>query len=93
MSSQPPTKYVPERTCIACRRKGPQAEFVRLRKTETGWEVSQGKREGRGAYVCKDNPACHTEKRLRRALGASAESVANALSANTPSSGTSMNTI
>ncbi|WP_245900572.1 YlxR family protein [Deinococcus yavapaiensis] len=88
LSSPQSTKHVPERSCVACRRKGPQAEFVRLRKTETGWEVSQGQREGRGAYVCKDNSACHTEKRLRRALGASAASVANALS-----SGTFMNTI
>lgn len=93
MNRPNPTKHVPERTCVACRRKGPQAAFVRLRKTDAGWEVSEGKREGRGAYVCKDNLACHAEKRLRRALGASAASVANALSAKATSSGTSMNTI
>lgn len=73
--------HVPERTCIACRRKRPQHELLRLTRLERGWQLSAGPRAGRGAYVCVDTPACWAEKRLRRTLGASAPDVSERLRA------------
>lgn len=45
----------PERTCIGCRRKGRQSEFLRIRRASDGrLEVDQtGRQSGRGAYVCR----------------------------------------
>ncbi|MBB6097733.1 hypothetical protein HNR42_001150 [Deinobacterium chartae] len=76
---EPRTPHVPERTCVACRRKRPQAELLRLRREGTGWVLEQGRRSGRGAYLCADSPECWTEKRLRRFLRGSAPSVSEAL--------------
>lgn len=61
-------RHCPERTCVACRRKRPQGELVRVTRTAEGWRVLWGKRAGRGAYVCADSPECWQEKRLRRAF-------------------------
>ena len=61
-------KHVPERTCIACRGKFPQAELIRIRKTSSGWSLDPIT-VGRSVYVCH-NPLCHTEKKLKRMLGA-----------------------
>ncbi|GAA5502885.1 hypothetical protein Dxin01_02632 [Deinococcus xinjiangensis] len=72
-------KHIPERTCVACRRKRPQPDFVRLSKVAGVWTVQVGGRVGRGAYVCADNPACWQEKKLRRAFGAAAQKVAEQL--------------
>lgn len=79
-----PPRHVPERTCVACRRKRPQAEFVRVTRTADGWRVLPGGRTGRGAYVCADSPTCWAEKRLRRAFGGSAPAVSAALAALNP---------
>ncbi len=70
--------HVPERTCVACRRKRPQGEFVRLTRTPQGWRALSGARTGRGAYVCADTPGCWAEKRLKR-LGGSAQQVSTEL--------------
>ncbi|MFB9992273.1 YlxR family protein [Deinococcus oregonensis] len=69
-------RHLPERSCVACRRKRPQAEFVRVVRQEGVWAVQAGKRSGRGAYVCSDSPACWQDKKLRRAFGAQAVQVA-----------------
>jgi predicted RNA-binding protein YlxR (DUF448 family) len=69
-------RHTPERSCVACRRKRPQAEFVRVTKQEGVWAVQTGNRSGRGAYVCADSPACWQDKKLRRAFGAQAVQVA-----------------
>ncbi|ANE43564.1 YlxR family protein [Deinococcus puniceus] len=69
-------RHTPERSCVACRRKRPQVEFVRVTKQEGVWAVQLGKRSGRGAYVCSDSPACWQDKKLRRAFGAQAVQVA-----------------
>lgn len=66
----PKAPHVPERTCVACRRKRPQGELLRLTRTPEGWQWQEGARSGRGAYVCADTPACWEEKRLRRLGGA-----------------------
>lgn len=49
-----PQGHIPERTCIACGRKLPKWELVRLVRTPEGnIEVDpKGKKSGRGAYLC-----------------------------------------
>ncbi|UBV43995.1 DUF448 domain-containing protein [Deinococcus taeanensis] len=66
---------------MACRRRRPQAAFIRVAREGGVWGVQEGHRSGRGAYVCADSPSCWQEKRLRRAFGAQAPGVAQALSA------------
>ena len=62
------TRFVPVRTCIACRKSGDKNGFLRIVKRSDG-EIFldfEGKSEGRGAYVC-DNVDCIkklTEKKL-----------------------------
>ena len=66
-------KHVPLRTCIACQKKRPKRELVRVvRRPEGGIEIDpKGKLSGRGAYLCLDR-ACLEEalqqKKLARAL-------------------------
>jgi predicted RNA-binding protein YlxR (DUF448 family) len=44
-----------ERTCIACRRKGPKAGFARLVSEAGSVRLDPGFRlPGRGAYICRD---------------------------------------
>lgn len=54
----------PQRTCIACRRKGDQASFLRVRSdgAKLGWAPHAAL--GRSAYLCP-HAAC-LEKGLRR---------------------------
>ncbi|MEW6421811.1 MAG: YlxR family protein [Deinococcota bacterium] len=81
----PLERHCPERTCVACRRKRPQDELVRVTQTVEGWRVLPGKRTGRGAYVCADSPECWQERRLRRALREDARAVSAQLhTLNTP---------
>ncbi len=49
-------KHVPQRTCVACRRKGPKAGFVRIVRSAGGEYVVDPPRTtpGRGAYLCRD---------------------------------------
>ncbi|OGO16727.1 MAG: hypothetical protein A2Z15_05760 [Chloroflexi bacterium RBG_16_50_11] len=58
-------KAQPQRTCAACRKIKPKREMVRLARTPGGdVEIDiSGKREGRGAYLCRDR-ACW-EKALK----------------------------
>jgi uncharacterized protein len=49
-----PTKHVPQRTCIVCRQVKAKRELVRIVRTDTGVVVdTSGKKQGRGAYLCK----------------------------------------
>lgn len=52
-------KHVPQRTCVACRKKVDKRQLTRLvNSAEEGLIVDpSGKRNGRGAYLC-DDPAC-----------------------------------
>ncbi len=52
-------KHIPERTCIACRVVRSKWELVRVVRLTTGEVVvdESGKRNGRGAYLCR-NRAC-----------------------------------
>jgi len=52
-------RATPQRTCIACRQVKNKCEMVRLVRTIQGQvEIDiKGKKEGRGAYLCRDR-AC-----------------------------------
>ncbi len=52
-------KHVPQRSCIVCRRKDEKRQLTRLVRTpDEGVVVDPtGKRNGRGAYLCR-RPAC-----------------------------------
>jgi len=53
------SKHIPERTCVACRKKSAKEEFLKIVKCENSAVIDEsGKDEnGRGAYVCR-NKAC-----------------------------------
>ena len=53
----------PIRTCVACSRKGPKAEFIRVGSLDGRVEMQP---QGRGAYLCID-AAC-IEKAFKRRL-------------------------
>jgi uncharacterized protein len=71
--------HSPERTCVACRRKRPQGELLRLTKVNGVWTVQYKQRTGRGSYLCFDTPACWAEKRLKRSFGAQAGAISTQL--------------
>lgn len=49
------SKHIPERTCVACRKKGEKKEFLKIVKSgETAVIDESGRLDGRGAYICKD---------------------------------------
>ncbi|GGM94732.1 hypothetical protein GCM10007092_05070 [Thermus composti] len=76
------SRHVPIRMCVACRRRRPKGELLRILLTPEGFVLDpSGKRPGRGAYVCPDNPECWKEKKLRRFAGAKAKALAEALAA------------
>jgi len=52
-------KHVPQRTCIACRKKTDKRRLTRIVQTAEMSIVidSTGKKNGRGAYIC-DQEAC-----------------------------------
>ena len=62
-------KKIPMRTCIGCREMKPKPELMRVVRTPDG-EVTldlTGRKNGRGAYVCK-NKECLQKIRKRKAL-------------------------
>jgi predicted RNA-binding protein YlxR (DUF448 family) len=61
-------KHVPLRSCIACRAKRPKRELVRIVRTPAGTiEIDRdGKRSGRGAYLCPDQECWETALRHRK---------------------------
>ena len=62
----PRPKHVPERSCVACRRKSAKGDFVRVARTAAGEVVApaEAKTPGRGAYLCR-TAAC-VELALRK---------------------------
>ena len=72
---RPKQRHIPERTCIACRTKRPKRDLVRVVCAAAG-EVhidETGKRNGRGAYLCRQRDCWeHALRRgsLNRALSA-----------------------
>ncbi|MFN3368102.1 MAG: YlxR family protein [Thermus sp.] len=73
-------KQLPIRMCVACRRRRPKGELLRILLMPEGFRLDPtGKLPGRGAYVCPDNPECWTEKKLRRFAGGRAKALSKAL--------------
>jgi len=50
-----PSKHMPQRTCVACRKVRPRQELIRLVRISNGSvEVdTSGRKAGRGAYLCR----------------------------------------
>lgn len=73
--AQPRPKLKPQRTCVLCRQVSEKRELIRfVRTSEEGVQFDpSGKRNGRGAYVCRDvtcwqeNGFDSPEKALKRA--------------------------
>lgn len=67
--SKPRQKHVPMRTCVACREEKPKRELVRVVLTpEDGIVIDEtGKRNGRGAYLCRQR-RCWEEALKRGSL-------------------------
>lgn len=60
--------YIPQRMCIACRQMKPKGELIRIVKSNDTVMLDESKRrDGRGAYICK-NDECITAAKKRRAL-------------------------
>ena len=63
----------PQRTCMGCNQKKDKTELIRIVKNKNN-EISvdkQGKKEGRGAYICNDISCLEKvikSKRLARIL-------------------------
>ena len=61
-------KKIPMRTCIGCNIAKPKKELIRIVKSSDG-EVSidfTGKKNGRGAYVCRDISCLETAIKTKR---------------------------
>ena len=72
--------HVPLRRCVGCRRVRPQAELVRFALGADGPQLDlAGRGGGRGAWVCRDTPACWTPKRLGRSFRAHTDAVCRTL--------------
>jgi predicted RNA-binding protein YlxR (DUF448 family) len=70
-------KHVPQRTCVVCRTTRPKRDLVRIvRLAAPEFEVTAvvdetGKRNGRGAYLCRQRACWETasvRQQLERAL-------------------------
>lgn len=60
--------HIPERMCISCRQMKPKSELIRLVKSGDVAEIDKAnKKDGRGAYICK-NEECIKAAKKRRAL-------------------------
>ncbi|MBI1756456.1 MAG: YlxR family protein [Fimbriimonas ginsengisoli] len=72
----------PQRTCVGCRRKGDQADFLRVAATADGSLTVRGKGgAGRSAYLCKQVSCIEAgmkSGRLERALRTKFEESARA---------------
>ncbi len=66
-------RHIPERTCIACRRRAPQRELARFVATRSDagdyrLRRADARREaGRGLYVCRTE-TCFSQAQERRAF-------------------------
>ena len=61
-------KKIPERKCLGCNVSKPKAELVRIVRAPDG-SVSldfNGKKPGRGAYICKNATCLHKAQKARR---------------------------
>lgn len=57
----------PQRTCIACKSVKDKKELIRIVRTKEG-EIEldpTGRKNGRGAYICKDSKCFETQKKSK----------------------------
>jgi uncharacterized protein len=60
-------KYVPERTCVACRQTRGKRDMVRLVCSDQLVEVDpKGKKPGRGVYICPSKACWETALKNNR---------------------------
>ena len=61
-------KTVPMRRCVGCGASYPKKELLRVVRTPEGDVVldATGKRNGRGAYVCRSSECFRTARKKRR---------------------------
>ena len=64
----PPDKAHPVRTCVGCRRRGPQDELIRVVRRPDGTVQAGRTLPGRGAWLCAGSPACLQRAARRGAL-------------------------
>lgn len=58
--------HIPERMCVACRQMKPKAELIRIVKNGSTVLIDgSGKKNGRGAYICKNEECIRTAKNRR----------------------------
>lgn len=57
----------PQRTCIACKNINDKKALIRIVRTKEGvFELdSTGRKNGRGAYICKDSKCFESLKKTR----------------------------
>ena len=63
-----PDKKIPLRMCIGCREMKPKKELIRVVKAPNG-DISldiTGKKNGRGAYVCKDAECIKKARKIKK---------------------------
>ena len=61
-------RRTPVRQCVACRTQRPKGELMRVVATDGGMEADPtGKRQGRGAYICRSEQ-CLARAQKTRAL-------------------------
>ena len=65
----PVKRHIPQRSCIACGRKAPKADLLRVVRTPEGAVRADpaGRSNGRGAYLCRQ-AICWEKGVARRAL-------------------------
>ena len=71
MSAAPTVPSGPERTCVGCRSVRPKRELIRIVLPAEGPAALDptGKRNGRGAYLCRQTgTTCLAQARRRRVL-------------------------
>lgn len=73
-------KRVPQRTCVGCRRTGPQQIFVRLVRTAERMVLvdQEGHTAGRGAYLCPKATCWESALKGRRLANALRTTLSNA---------------
>lgn len=56
------TRHIPQRTCVQCRQVQDKRNLIRLVRTSEGQLVidESGKRNGRGAYLCRKRSCWET---------------------------------
>ena len=60
-------RYVPVRTCVACRGVTPQENLIRVVKSADGKIVIDlnHKAQGRGAYICRNKSCIEKAQKIR----------------------------